>query len=242
MSDTSTLDFFDRLEAELREAAARTPRARLSPTLRAVAVLAAVLAAGALALVPVALLSGDGGASRSHDVSSGRDPAPVGTVIDRAGEPHTVVATGSAPVAGPWQMETYTSTRLADPENGEVYQPAGLRCLGLFLVDPPPLGGAGGGQCGEFPRTPGFSRIQSLPSVAGNPRELLVYGRAPEEASAVVLTGESGLERRMEPLEGLGPADGDYYLFVVPAGTSGRVNWLDATGQPGSGGLALLPP
>lgn len=242
MSDTSALDFFDRLEADLRDAAARTPRARLSPTPRAVAVLAVTLAAGALALVPVLLLGSDGGAGRGHDASSGRDPAPVGTVIDRAGEPHTVVATGSAPVAGPWQMETYTSTRLADPENGEVYQPAGLRCLGLFLVDPPPLGGAGGGQCGEFPRTPGFSRMQSIPSYAGDPRELLVYGRAPEEASAVVLTGEDGVEQRVKPLEGLGPADGDYYLFAVPTGTSGRVNWLDATGEPGSAGLALLPP
>jgi hypothetical protein len=242
MSDTSALDFFDRLEAELREAAARPRRARLSPTARAVAVVAVVLAAGALALVPVLLLGGDGEAGRSHDVSPGRDPAPVGTVINRGGERHTVVATGSAPVAGPWQMETYGSTRLADPESGEVYQPAGLRCLGLFLVDPPPLGGAGGGQCGEFPRTPGFSRMQSIPSAAGEPRELLVYGRAPEEASAVVLTGEDGLERRVKPLEGLGPADGDYYLFVVPAGTNGRVNWLDATGEPGSRGLALLPP
>jgi hypothetical protein len=239
MSDTSTLDFFGRLEAELREAATRKPRARLSPTPRTVAGVAVVVAAGALALVPVLLLGG--GAGRSHDASSGREPAPVGTVINRGGESHTVVATGSAPLAGPWQMETYASTRLADPDSGEVYQPAGLRCLGLFLVDPPPLGGAGG-QCGEFPRTPGFSRMQSIPSVAGKPRELLVYGRAPEEASAVVLTGESGFERRLKPLEGLGPADGDYYLFAVPAGMSGRVNWVDATGEPGSPGLALLPP
>jgi hypothetical protein len=244
VTDSNAIDFFTRLERELRVAGVRRHRRWRGwvPASRAALTSAAAVAVLGLGLVPaLSLLGGETGPEDSHLESSGGDPAPLGTVVNRGGESHTVVATGSAPLVGSWQMETYTSKRLVDPETAEVYQPAGLRCLGLFLVDPPPLGGAGGGQCGEFPSTPGFSRIESAPSNASDRRELLVYGRAPEEASAIVLTGEDGFERRTTPMEGLGSADGDYYLFAVPYGVGGRVNWLDANGEPGSRGLALLP-
>jgi hypothetical protein len=237
MTDVTTPDFFERLELELRRAAARRPRRSAGVSTAAVA----MATASVLALLLVAALALLGGGDRAVEVTSPPGVTPVGHVVDRGGERHTVVATGVAPFAGPWQMETYGSTKLADPETGEVYQPAGLRCLGLFLVNPRP--GAGGGQCGEFPRTPGFSRVQAtVPPIKGGAREILVYGRVPETATAVTLTQRSSLLRQAKPFEGLGPADGDYYLLAVPPDTKGRVNWLDRDGKPGSRGIELLPP
>jgi hypothetical protein len=228
-------EFFGRLETELRAAAERKPRRSVPVP----AVAAALLLA--LALTPVVLVLGSGN-SESPEVRS-PSQAPQRPAIP--GFPGaTVVATGTAPESGPWEMFTYTSERLADPESGEVYQPAGLPCLGLRLLDPPPEHAGGvGGQCGEFPRTPGFSRIQkTVPDVAGGAREILVYGRAPEEAALVRLTPSDWEPLEMKPLEGP-PGEGDFYLFAVPSDIGdGRVNWIDAQGDEGSQGQELLPP
>jgi hypothetical protein len=154
------------------------------------------------------------------------------------------VATGTAPVSGPWEILTYKSERLADPETGEVYQPAGLRCLGIRLLDPPDMQAGGlSGQCGEFPRTPGFSRVQTtVRNVAGGAREILVYGRAPEDAALVRLTPDAGEAIEVNPLEGPAGETGDFYLFAVPADIGeGRVNWIDDEGNEGSVGQELLP-
>jgi hypothetical protein len=192
-------------------------------------------------------LLGDGDTDERTDTAA---LAPVGTVYEpREGTPprhtrSTVVATGLAPVAGPWQMETYTSTRLADPKSGEEYQPAGLRCLGVYLLDPPnSLGPTGGGQCGEFPRTPGFSRVQmTVRNNQGEAREILVYGRAPPEATAVVITVDGESRRAVEPFAGPPGARGDFYLIPIPPEWErGRVNWLDGNGNEGSRGHALMP-
>jgi hypothetical protein len=231
MNAGTTPDFFDRLELELRRAAGRPPRR--SPSAVAVAVAAvATMAALAIALVPLlAVLGGD---------DTGQPPATaqsrVGSIVERGGERHRIVAAGRAPVAGGWQLETYRSVRLSDPEGGEVYQPAGLRCLGIFY------GRAGSGQCGEFPRTPGFSRLQHhvTPKGAGV-RETLVFGRAPEQATAVVVTLRGRPARRVRPIEGPPGARGDFYLVALAPGATGRVNWLDRRGREGSRGIELRP-
>jgi hypothetical protein len=250
----SRADFFDRLELELRAAAERPPRWTAGWreggrwTGAAVGATVAVVLAVAAALVVVGGGSDDSGDHRSVAPS----PAPVGSVIWRHGEKHVVVATGRAPIAGLWQLETYRSTRLADPETGEVYQSAGLPCLGVAVLAPPSddpteLSGA----CGEFPRTPGFGRQQaSVPPggrrADGTPirvREILVYGRAPEQASAVVLTAKGGVRKGVEPLEGPPGVSGDFYLIAIPPDLkNGRVNWLDGEGNAGSRGITLLPP
>jgi hypothetical protein len=128
---------------------------------------------------------------------------PVGSVI-RGGDEflpqegdHVVVATGQSAALGPWQLEAYTSGRLTDPESGTVYQSTRHPCLDIRLTDP--RGGApdwGGGFCGEFPKTPGFSRGE-LPGATrdGRARELLLFGRAPQGAQAIRLTGAGGFER-----------------------------------------------
>ena len=244
-------DFFATLELELRAAAERGPRRRpaATPVLRVLVPAALALALLGVALVPVAALLGDGG-DQVGDPTNAAELPPVGTVYEPGeGRPpretrSTVVATGVAPVAGPWQMETYGSTRLADPETGEEYQPAGLRCLGIFLLDPPGgHGPGGGGQCGEFPRTPGFSRVElTVQSANGEVDEVLVYGRVPVEAVAVVVTVDGVERRRVEPLPGPSGVDDNFYLVATPPQwEGGRVNWIDENGDEGSPGHALLP-
>jgi hypothetical protein len=235
MNDATTPDFFDRLEVELRRAAERRPR-RLPGGVRTVAAAGLALAALALAAIPLAAVLG-GGAEQSRDVARPVDQPRPGEIIERHGERHRVVATGRAPVVGPWSLETYRSTRLADPETGELYQPAGLRCLGIYLRD-----GSGGGQCGEFPRTPGFSRVQlTVPDSGDAVRRVLLYGRAPEQATAVIVRLRDGRSQRLEPIEGPRGARGDFYVALLPPGAEGRVNWLDGGGRPGSRGIELLP-
>jgi hypothetical protein len=227
-------EFFGRLETELRAAAERPPRRTVPVPALAVAGLLA------LALAPIVLVLGSG--SDSRDAPGPAQPQRPPEVPRFPGE--RVVATGTAPVAGPWQLLTYQSERLADPDTGEVYQPAGLRCFGLRLLDPPADHSGGiSGQCGEFPRTPGFSRIQqTVPNVAGGAREILVYGRAPEEAALVRLVPDDWEPIEMKPFEGSG-GNGDFYLFAVPADIGeGRVTWIDSEGNEGSSGQELLPP
>ena len=259
MSDTR-VDFFDRLELQLREAAERPPprSPAWDPLLRrggaALAAAAAVAVALAVALVVL-------GGSSDEPVRHGpvqAAPAPVGTVIQKGeGTPprdvdHIVVATGTAPVAGPWQMETYRSTRLADPEPGEEYQPARLRCLGILLLDPPRgMPFQMSGACGEFPGTPGFGRQQESVPTEGRRSDgtriraeaVLVYGRVPERAAKVVVTSPGRPRIEARPREGPRGVRGNFYLVSLEPGLGrARINWIDRRGRVGSRGLALMPP
>jgi hypothetical protein len=241
MNDRPTGDFFGALAAELHAAGQRSPRRRTRLGDVAGGVAAAALLAAA---VFVALTVLGGGGTTEPPVVAASQPAPVGTVIPRGeGEPprsrrSTVVATGEARGIGPWQLEASRSVRLADPENGEVYQPAGLRCLTLYLLDPPdgqPLGASG--QCGEFPRTPGFSRLQS------GAKPVLVYGRVPKRATAVriLVPGRSSINARLH--EGPKSSRGDFYAVAVqPPLPGARINWFDDKGRPGSRGISLIRP
>ena len=190
--------FFERLELELREAAERP--VRRAPRAGAVGAALAGLVVLAIALVPALVVLGGGDEQAGDAVTGGRtttERPQVGSIVQRPDGPHVVVAQGRAPVAGPWQMETYERDRIADPDTGEEYQRAGLPCLGLHLSDAGQShAGISGGQCGDFPRTPGFSRVQhSAPNTlgAGPVREILVYGRTPEETSAVRMTAKGGV-------------------------------------------------
>jgi hypothetical protein len=234
-------DFFGALELELRAAATRSPRRP-----NRVAELAGGVAAAALlaAAVFVALTVLGGRDTKEAPLGAAPRPAPVGTVIPKGeGSPprhrrSTVVATGTAPGIGPWQLEASRSSRLADRDTGEVYQPAGLRCLTLYPLDPPgdEMAGASG-QCGEFPRTPGFSRLQS----GFGP--VLVYGRVPKRARAVaiLIPGRTSINARLH--EGPPSARGDFYAVAVkPPLPRARINWFDQKGRPGSRGIELMLP
>lgn len=237
MNDPATTDFFGALALELRAAGQRRPR-------RAIAAGQAIAALAAIALMAVAVLIIQMIAGGQPADRSAVHPDPVGTVILKGdGEPprqrrSTVVATGTARGIGPWQLEASRSTRLADPESGEVYQPAGLRCLTIYPLDPPDgqMPGAQG-QCGEFPRTPGFSRLQF------GERPVLVYGRVPERARAVhiLVPGRSSISARLH--EGPESSRGNFYAVAVkPPLPGARVNWFDERGRPGSRGIALMRP
>ena len=248
MNDRATGDFFGALALELHAAARRSPRRRTRLGDLAGVLAAAVLLAAA-ALVALSVLGG-GDQSRQPDPAASQ-PAPVGTVIPR-GEgtpprerPSTVVATGTARGIGPWQLEASRSIRLADPESGEVYQPEGLRCLTLYLLDPPDdqvLGASG--QCGEFPRTPGFSRLQTGASRRQTgAKPVLVYGRVPRRATAVriLVPGERSISARLH--KGPKSSRGDFYaVAVTPPLPGARINWFDEKGRPGSRGIGLMPP
>jgi hypothetical protein len=247
VNDPATGDFFGALALELHAAARRSPRRRTRVGDVAGALVAAVLLAAA---VLVALTVLGGGDASEPPVANASQPAPVGTVILRGeGTPprqrrSTVVATGTAPWIGPWQLEASRSTRLADPDSGEVYQPEGLRCLTLYPLDPPDDILGASGQCGEFPRTPGFSRLQfgsSRPHSGAKPE--LVYGRVPRRATAVriLVPGERSISARLH--KGPKSSSGDFYAVTVrPPLPGARVNWFDENGRPGSRGIGLMPP
>jgi hypothetical protein len=229
-------EFFGRLEAELRAAAERPPRREVPVPALAVASLLAV------AVAPIVLVLGSGdeeqrAGQETPDTTRPADPEVPGFPGAQ------VVATGTAPGAGRWELLSYRSERIADPETGEVAQPAGLRCIGVRLLDPPDRSSGPSGQCGEFPRTPGFSRVQrTIVDAQGGAREILVYGRAPEDAALVRVTLETGAPIEVKPIEGPAGSGGDFYLISVPPGDEGVVNWIDGQGNEGSSGHELLPP
>jgi hypothetical protein len=247
------------LEEQLRDAAAgRRQRARR----RAIGSLAA--AAGIAVLGSSLLLLGGGDERRAGDrpAADGRrpqSPLPVGTVIPKGeGTPpreseSTVVATGTTPFAGAWQLEASRSfggpSRQGDPRG---------RCLTLNVLDPPPYEdgkpdpSGGSGFCGAmgFRKTPGFSRAQkNVPTLRKSqgrlflPKEVLVYGRVPERATKVVVTADRGVRIEVEAHEGPKSIRGDYFVIPVePRLGHARINWLDADGNAGSRGIALQPP
>jgi hypothetical protein len=173
---------------------------------------------------------------------------PVGSVIParhdalpREGD-HLVVATGRARVAGPWRLEVYSSGRLADPNNHAVYQPSGLPCVDLLLLDPSagtPI--RGGGQCGSFRGAPGFGYSEQRVSDARGRRERLVFGPAPQRAVVVRLAvpgGGTTVSVRTRP----GPrrAHSDYFVMSTPAVMpDARLRWFDSRGHTSGRRLAV---
>jgi hypothetical protein len=250
-------DFFGALELELRAAAQRRPRRRIS--VGTVIGAAAAAALVAVAVVVAAAVSGGGGGDSAKVVAGDAvKPDPVGTVIPAGeGKPprakrSVVVATGSTRIAGPWQMEIQRSERLMD-DKGELMQPGGLRCVWLYLLDLPDTPEpAGYGYCGPFPRTPGFTRGQVAvpfprPRPTGEPpskQQVLIYGRAPERAKYVAVTVPGRVRMRAPVYQGPRGTGEDYYVVAIPTavGRTARINWLGEDGKPGSRGIPLLPP
>lgn len=257
-------DFFDRLEADLHDAALRRPRPNVPALPAVVATLVVALALGATALV----LSGhDDGRVPGQSVPPGL--SPVGTVLPKGSgklpreRPSMVVANGETRVGGPWQLEVSRIGDQKDPKTGEVYLEAG-ECLLLYQPSLPGHPGPSlGGQCGPgqlgFRKTPGFSRGQSVApakvrradGTRVRPREVLVWGRAPRRASKIVLTIPHRVRIVVDPQ----PAppgfkerfgfDAAFYAIALPSPkpvAGSRINWLDASGKPGSRGIRLMPP
>jgi hypothetical protein len=245
------------LELQLRDAAHRRGRARGRARS---SVVAASLAVAALAALLLLADDDPGAGDRGRPAGGHRESEralPVGTVIPKGeGTPprdarSTVVATGTAPVGGPWQLEVWRSHGKPSPPG----EPRG-RCLFLGLLDPPRGGPAGlSGFCGGlgFRKTPGFSRAQKNVQVARKrpdgsfepPRveEVLVYGRVPERARQVVIAADRGKRIVVQPGEGPRSIPGDFFVIAVKPGLGhAAIKWIGEDGEPGSRGIRLMPP
>ena len=190
----------------------------------------------------------------TREARGGAAPLPVGTVIPKGeGKPprdstSTVVATGTAPVTGPWQLEVWRG----HGGNAPTAEPPG-RCLFIHPLAPPHLTPSFSGFCGGlgFRKTPGFSRAQlNVPPPRKRPggslsqaKEVLIYGRVPERAAAIVITASRGVRIEITPGEGPKTIPGDFFVIPVKPGLGrARINWTDRDGNPGSRGIALMPP
>jgi len=243
-------DFFGALELELHEAAKRRPRRQIGVG-QALGLLAAAALLG-VAVLLVAAVSG-GGDGRPAHLTGAPQPDPVGTVIPKGegNPPRTartlVVANGVAPVSGPWQIEV-SRTKGERDTRGVVMWHKGY-CLWIALLDPPDrnLGGSSG-FCGSprslgFRKTPGFSRAQTAAPSRPRPKEILVWGRVPDRAAKVVITAPGRRPIVVVPADGPRTFPGRFYAIPVkPPRPGARINWLDATGRPGSRGIGLMPP
>jgi hypothetical protein len=218
-------EFFDTLEAELRTAASRPPRRTLPvPAL----VVAALLA---LAVAPIVFVLGSGsdeGAREPEVASDTTLPAPVR--IDHRGVRYkppgaTVLATGTSPVSGPWQLQTYE-------------QEDGGRCIGVALLRADPQDVTWSGICphpgGGLPLPLFVAQAMGVPP-APRQQEFLVYGRAPEEAATVELAGDGEAVERVETSEGPDGVDGDFYVMTLPPDVEldGVMRWIGEDGRAG---------
>jgi hypothetical protein len=141
----------------------------------------------------------------------------------------TVVAAGTTPVAGPWRITSHASKRIV--ANGETVQEEGLPCVRLFLLRRPARSPfAGSGQCGAA--IDGFG-ISSVPVMDEFGRvEVILWGRAPDDATAVELRAD-GTGSRAGTLRGPPGFDGD--VWVLPSSpdlTDPTLAWIDSTGRP----------
>jgi hypothetical protein len=225
-------EFFGRLETELRAAAERPPRRAVPVPAIAVAVLLA------LALAPIVLVLGSGSDDPTPERIAADDaPQAPAVAVHHRGVRYrpadaTVVATGVAPVSGPWQLETF------EDDAGQ--------CLGVFRPE------------ANLEREISYSAIcpgsrdQPLPDFAAQamatpsiPRqeEYLVFGRTPEEAAAVELTADGEVVERVETSEGPDGVSSDFYVMVLSPDPKrdGWMEWLDESGNPGEGVPFRLP-
>ena len=140
-----------------------------------------------------------------------------------------VLASGEAPVGGPWRLTAHRSEALVD--GGEQLQPAGLPCLQFILLAPQKGNFAGGGQCGT--RADGFI-VMGVPVEDGQGRtEVILWGHAPERATGVELTGSGSKRLRADTIDGPADFDGDVWVLPAPTDVEGaRVDWLDGEGNP----------
>ena len=180
--------------------------------------------AATVVMVAAAAASAVSGIFSVGDVLRGDDPArPPGLTVDE-----TVLATGSAPVAGRWVMTGYES----EASEG---QPAGLPCVRLSLMEPPrgtPI--TSSGVCGEVAGDFGGASLP-VKDVAGSGRaELLIFGRAPEAASEVQLNAD-GDRKIAVPVRRGPPSDPGSRVWVMTVSsdlTRGEVEWRNEARAP----------
>jgi hypothetical protein len=212
--------------------AAFAPARRLEPTDAEVArVLARLrvsarrgpLGRRAIALVVVGcLIAVTGAGAATGLLPIGTELPPLGSVVGE-GEPRytsnrVVVGTGSLPNAGRWQVT------VLDSDQGQclTFERPDSRFRGMSAV------------CGM----PSFDAI----SEGGGdelPDTTVVFGPAPERATAVRVTAPGGFQRTALTHEGTADMDGDFYVVEIPRKglRNVEITWLDERGRPPGPGM-----
>jgi hypothetical protein len=209
------------------EAAGERPRRVVVPRQRRIAVLAVV----------IAMLS-------VGTVGAATGLIPVGTqhespAKDSGDSLHTVVASGSSPVAGDWRVESYRGGAVIGP-TGEVVQPAGAPCLALLIGGNAPDFASGSSICGGKLATDAFGyRSNPIRDQQSGRRELLLYGWAPAGTETVRLSGPGGvtLSARTQ-----GPKNVKQRYWVITAPPLPNGGRLTPTGPGGSGDSIKVTP
>jgi hypothetical protein len=211
--------------------AAFAPAHRLEPTDAEVArVVARVGAPGRRGLlgrrttafaVVGCLVAVAGAGAASGVLPIGTELPPLSSVAGK-GEPRytsnqVVVRTGSLPNAGRWQVT------VIDSDQGQ--------CLTLERPDSRLSGTAS--VCGP-------ASFDAISEGGGDdlPDTTVVFGPAPEQATAVRVTAPGGFQRTARTHEGTTDMDGDFYVIEIPRNglRNAQITWLDESGHsPGAG-------
>jgi hypothetical protein len=167
--------------------------------------------------------------------------APSGPPDFRQPVDETVLAAGSLPIGGRWRLTSYESARTM--HDGVEVEPAGLPCMRLMLASPPPgTPFAGRGHCGE--RGEGGFSVSSLAvrDAASGRTEVVLFGAAPETATAVRLSVGDEVSAAVNVQPGPDGFAGDVWVMPVDPGKvprSAEVHWIGRNG--GLSGRALAP-
>ena len=166
----------------------------------------------------------------------------VGSVIPGGGDPgfehdgaspeQIVLATGTAPGAGPWRLTAYRSEGIAD-EQGQVVEAKGLPCIRLLLTSPPAANPINGSAFCLAPGKRDFnaSSIPVLDESSGE-SELLIYGFAPTHAASVELTAGNRQRVRSDTDSGGPSFPGTVWLIAAPPLLeSADLDWIDRSGK-----------
>ena len=203
--------------------ASRRPAWRFRWARRSLGVaLAAVLVAGGAAVAGTRILSvGD-------TIPAG---GPGGPPENRTNVPQTIVAQGTTPVAGPFQITTYGSAGVSD--DGDVLESRGLPCVELNLTDPPATPVLGSSYCGRGLRE--RFTVSTVPILGtGGRKELIVFGSLPENARGVRVVVDGDEEVPVQRFDGPAGYPGDVWAAAVSAEhISVRAEWVRADGRPG---------
>jgi hypothetical protein len=188
----------------------------------------------ALAVVGALLLATAAGAatgvlSVGSVIPGGADP---GFQHDGASPEQAVLATGTAPVGGPWQLTTYRSEGILDGE-GNVAEAKGLPCVRFLLTAPPARNPINGSAFCLAPGKRDFN-ASSIPVVdeSSGKNELIVYGFAPRNAAGVQLTDAGGKSIRSGTEPGEPRFPGNVWVIAAPPGLeAAELDWVDQSGN-----------
>lgn len=187
------------------------------------------LALGGAVLIATAAGAATGALSVGSVIPGGGDP---GFEHDAASPEQTVLATGTAPVAGPWQLTAYRSEGIVD-EQGDVAEPKGLPCIRFLLTAPPatnPINGS------AFCLAPGKAEfnMMSVPVLdqASGKNELILYGFAPTNAARVQLRAADRKTIRSDTESGGTEFPGNVWVIAAPPGLeAAELDWVDRSGN-----------